>query len=235
MDYTNLLASATPDTFINIADTLLNDTELMAGAHTVFYIAEIEVYLTSTSHPDPFTHCHPEQQSIGKWYFHRAGKTLYRGGTFKGLDITFGAESVNNAPVHGGILIRSLIEGTRDGPIIEGPCKCVNRLLEVTNSGSIVDLVNKIGARDVWDTDSILHIRSTVDWRNVLLGRVYMSARVGLNASRHVNGTIYAEMPYRFVTQPSLIKKQRKSIYDGLVRYHGLTPEEARHLLKTRQ
>jgi len=37
------------------------------------------------------------------WYFHRYGSKGYKSGTYKGLDITFGQDSM-----YGGILIRSI-------------------------------------------------------------------------------------------------------------------------------
>ncbi|KXS19038.1 hypothetical protein M427DRAFT_181607 [Gonapodya prolifera JEL478] len=59
-------------------------------AFKVFRLAELEFYLhREPDHPDPFSHRHPDQRSRGRWYFHKLGGS-YRGGTWKGLDITFG-------------------------------------------------------------------------------------------------------------------------------------------------
>ena len=70
-------------------------------------ILEVELYITSESHPDPFTHCNEVQKVCGMWYFHRSGtgggKTGYRGGSFKGLDISIGGEGRT-----GGVLIRTI-------------------------------------------------------------------------------------------------------------------------------
>jgi len=66
----------------------------------VYEIYEIEFYFHSEDHPDPFVHCHADQLTDDCWYFHKQSHN-YRGGTFKGLDLTFGGEAN-----YGGILIR---------------------------------------------------------------------------------------------------------------------------------
>jgi len=43
---------------------------------------------------DPFTHKDPLQQTCGQWYFHKIG-AQYKGGTYKGLDLTFGDVGVS--------------------------------------------------------------------------------------------------------------------------------------------
>lgn len=76
-------------------------------------LAEIEYYYEGGNHHDTFTHCDPLQQTTyarhdsqqwrevhrrcadvvtycrANWYFHKSGAT-YKGGSYKGLDITFG-------------------------------------------------------------------------------------------------------------------------------------------------
>ncbi len=44
---------------------------------------------------DPFSHCDAMQQTCAQWYFHKTGGK-YRGGTYKGLDVTFGIENVSS-------------------------------------------------------------------------------------------------------------------------------------------
>lgn len=231
MSFEEILAANTTDAFDNIAETLLNDTELVAGGR-VFYIAEIEFYLHTEHHPDIYTHCAPEQQSVGKWYFHKTGKS-YKGGTFKGLDITFGRAA------HGGILIRTLIEGAIIGPdasihraggtVIEGPCKCVDRLLAVSGHATVASMAQQVETLDVWTVNPTLYIRSTEKWYNTRLDMLYRSQRVGLNASK---SPLYAALPYRYITDPSIIKKSRKTIIAGLVKYYAMTDDAIRALIR---
>jgi hypothetical protein len=98
--------------FHRISNTFFfSDSEFVCRAHR---FEEIEFYCHSGIHQDPFAHCNPIQQSFGKWYafvsfnclalhfnswnfffryFHRNGNN-YRGGSYKGVDLTFGAENV---------------------------------------------------------------------------------------------------------------------------------------------
>lgn len=103
-----------------------------------FTLAEIEVYPDD----DPYTHGHPDQLLAGpnKFYFHRASKSpsaKYKGGTYKGLDITFDYKGRV-----GGVLIRSVIS---KGAFIEGPCKVVDFLLTESGSENIEDFIRKFG------------------------------------------------------------------------------------------
>ncbi|KAJ3343705.1 hypothetical protein HDU93_006617 [Gonapodya sp. JEL0774] len=89
----------------------------------LFRLAELEFYWNHpTDHPDPFSHKNPDQALPMRWYFHKQGRS-FRGGTWKGLDITFGGsrcgavdetsdasgvDSAVGSTWFGGILIRSL-------------------------------------------------------------------------------------------------------------------------------
>jgi hypothetical protein len=55
---------------------------------------------------DEYTHCNDDQLKYGYWYFHKFPNGSYKGGTFKGLDITLG----NNKDKYCGILIRSIYD-----------------------------------------------------------------------------------------------------------------------------
>lgn len=79
--------------FKRIATELMNDWVLQVNAKR-YRIAEVEFYFVSDKHPDPYTHKHPLQQEMGKWYFHGSG-----------IDITFG-----NNNYHGGILLRAIYD-----------------------------------------------------------------------------------------------------------------------------
>lgn len=122
------------------ANSIINHTWLVINQQ-FYQIVELEFYLYSDQHPDLYCHSHPDQLTTNKWYFHRAGKSSnskYKGGTYKGLDITFG-----NSNQYGGILIRS-IQSVDNQEVIEGPCKVVNRILELCQTNSIQELVKTI-------------------------------------------------------------------------------------------
>ncbi|MBX2813641.1 MAG: hypothetical protein KTR25_17620 [Myxococcales bacterium] len=87
--------------FHNLTKSFLLENRLHAGAR-VFAILEIEFYLNSSDHLDPFVHCHHQKKHTGTWYFNRQGQG-YRGGTYKELDLTFGPPEA-----YGGILIHCL-------------------------------------------------------------------------------------------------------------------------------
>lgn len=104
---------------------LLSEEDMMKSLHydyaiefdgQIARILECELY----RHDDPYTHGNERQREIGTFYVHRTGTLAndsYKGGTFKGIDIT----------CNGGILIRSIhIIGS--GTIIEGPCNVVDHL-----------------------------------------------------------------------------------------------------------
>src|SRR4030043_2151617 len=99
-----------------------------------FYLAELEFYLNCEHHPDIFAHSNEDQMTTNEWYFHRMGKK-YRGGNYKGLDITFSKEG------YGGILIRA-IKNVNTGEYIDGPCKVVDKILDITKNSSIQNLVD---------------------------------------------------------------------------------------------
>src|SRR5205807_688183 len=100
--------------FKKIAEYLINEAILYLPKQQKYQIIELEFYFNDSEngdddsnddgrlHCDPYSHQHDHQKTCGEWYFHRVGKTGYRGGSRKGIDITFG-----NEDVYGGILIRS--------------------------------------------------------------------------------------------------------------------------------
>src|SRR3954470_22893409 len=74
--------------FASLADRLLNRCRLTVGGEPHRFV-EVEFYYCGEGHPDPFTHRDPLQKECGRWYFHRT-RGEYRGGSFKGVDLTFG-------------------------------------------------------------------------------------------------------------------------------------------------
>lgn len=154
----------------------------------VHYLAEIEIYYTdSLDHKDPYTHKDIMQTTMGKWYFHRTGKT-YRSGTYKGMDITIGTISA-----YGGILIRSIAK--EDGTVINGPCKCVDYILQLTQQPSIQELVLKNGV-------SIGSPLLRLEIERTQQAKIIASPRVGLSLNKvGTNNDVlldYRWRPYRF-------------------------------------
>jgi hypothetical protein len=199
-----LLAAPQPDQellpwFQQIADRLLRRT-ILDVAGEPHELCEIEFYLHGEAHPDPFTHGQAIQRSSGRWYFHRSGES-YRGGTYKGLDITFGPPEV-----FGGILIRSLL--TPDGALINGSSLCVEHLLARTGHERVASLAEAVADHSVDAPDSPLRLR-TIAERPVT---IYYTARVGLTLKRvaeHPEMLDYILRPYRALTRPRGIAKGR--------------------------
>lgn len=183
--------------FSALADVLLQQMELII-AGVPHRLLEIEFYYHGREHRDPFAHCDPLQKTSGRWYFHRDQGT-YRGGSFKGLDISFGPPDV-----FGGILLRSLEQP--DGTVINGCSLLVDSLLNTTRCTYIADLDQQIDQRSVWDETSPLFLR-----QNLSLNPkdMYKTARVGLTLKRvrqFPDMDMYVMKPYRFLLDPAIKK-----------------------------
>lgn len=72
-----------PQKFYIFAESMLRQARLHCNSHT-YRLMEVEVYFTSTDHPDPFTHGDALQTHPDIWYFHRKGET-YIENSFKNL------------------------------------------------------------------------------------------------------------------------------------------------------
>jgi 3-methyladenine DNA glycosylase Mpg len=176
-----------------------------------YRIIEAEVYLCQTGHEDIFTHCHPQQKTIGQFYFHQSSHHIshsYREGTYRGLDITC---ADNNKNGYGGILIRSLIRN--DGATFIGPCISVNEILNVTKCQNVSDLVlNNLN-------NNLTVIRSALDNRLCLRyvntqNTIYVGPRIGLTLKK---GDIdiksqYINRNYRFVSNKDKMKREKSSL-----------------------
>ncbi|RIA88213.1 hypothetical protein C1645_253918 [Glomus cerebriforme] len=127
--------------FNRIANFLLCNTRLCLPMERTFKFLEIEFYLNDVTndHDDPYSHGHEHQLTCGEWYFHRVGKNGYRGGSRKGIDITFGSVE---RKIYGGILIRT-IQNELTNEVIEGPSLIVDKILEAcdVNQGGIREMV----------------------------------------------------------------------------------------------
>jgi hypothetical protein len=168
------------------------------------------MYFSGDPHPDLFAHRDPIQLEDGRWYFHRT-RGEYRGGSFKGLDLTLG-----DGKAHFGILIRTVVAA--DGTILDGPCVMVDHLLTKTKAANVAVLDSLINARSIWDTTSPLAIVEAEKPRNAT---VYQTSRVGLSlkkAKGKPDAPRFVGRPYRFLTEPSNISKGKAHLVLALHR-----------------
>lgn len=177
-----------------VARWLIREVELVAGDEAL-RVEEAEAYFVGGAHRDPFAHQHPTQSDPGRWYFHRVGGS-YRGGSFKGLDLTFGPPGT-----FGGVLIRTLRRPS--GALVSGPSRCVDHLLALTGAARVAALDD---GRDALG-DGALRLRPAP--REVAILR---TARVGLTLKRHTPGDDrprFLLRPDRLLTDPRGIAKGR--------------------------
>lgn len=182
--------------FTAIARRLLDDSELLI-ANSAYRIKEIEFYYYGEGHLDPFAHRQPLQRSCCRWYFHRAQQS-YRGGSFKGLDLSFGPEAS-----FGGILIRTI--ETPEGELINGCSLCVDHMLAQTGFAEVAALDAALGQRKIWRAGP-LTIRPAPEPADQ---PIFATARVGLTLKKaHLNPEMprYIMKPYRFLNDPTIKK-----------------------------
>eukprot|EP00727_Mastigamoeba_balamuthi_P001984 m51a1_g11783 hypothetical protein (349) ;mRNA; f:294618-295737 len=185
--------------------------ELMSGwtvyiAGVPHRLTEVEFYLNGGAHPDIFTHGDEMQKTHAHWYFHRTGGK-YRGGTFKGMDITFAREEL-----FGGILVRGLQKLDPPTVFLDGPCVCVDHILKLTKMGSIAELVEAEGTTEAWKTREgrLLYLERSEAPRSVA---PVATPRVGLTLKDWKEAKDrYVMRQYRFVTNPRDTKKGKHHI-----------------------
>jgi hypothetical protein len=185
--------------FADLAGRLLNACDLVVAGGR-YRLAEVEMYYHGRPHPDPFAHRDPLQLENARWYFHRTGGR-YRGGSFKGLDLTLG-----DGTAHFGILVRSI--AGPDGPrLIDGPSRVVDHLLARTGAKDVAALDAMIAGRGVWDAASPLAVVEAEGPRDAA---VFRCPRVGLSLKRAQgvpDAPKFVGRPYRFLTEPRAITK----------------------------
>lgn len=189
--------------FDQMANYILNRTVIVCNDN-ILRICEIEFYLKSVDHNDPYVHDTSEQHTYGNWYFHKHHTGTYKGGTFKGLDITFG--SLKSAC---GILIRSVmclgnsVSGSvNTKQVIEGPCKTVNKLLELLEVKSIMDFTQG-------NTIAINHEKlKLIEIQTPTTDIIVKGPRIGLS-NKNIE---YQNAEYRFAIK-GLVKKAVRSLH----------------------
>lgn len=183
--------------FVRAATALLSACELVV-AETGVRLLEVEAYYSAPGHPDPYTHRDPLQRQPVRWYFHRC-HGHYRGGTFKGLDLTLGDGSA-----YYGLLLRAI--RLADGSVVDGPCRVVEYLLARSGFGSVAELDAAIAGRTATDPSSPLCLRPAAA---PCVDPLYATARVGLSWDKARTDPIawaYVGRRYRFLTEPRAIR-----------------------------
>ncbi len=207
-----------PAWFDAIARRLLCGCRLMVAGEA-HRLTEVEMYYHGGRHLDPFSHREPITKTTGLWYFHRT-HGVYRSGSFKGLDLTFGG-----AEAFGGILIRGV---ERDnGVLVDGPSLLVDYLLGRTVKATVAELDETIDRRPAWDTDNPLQLRwlTEMDDRPIL-----KTARVGLSLKRAGKSDLpprFLMRPYRYLTEPRRIGKGKLHMVLALYA-QGVSPDAIR-------
>jgi len=186
-------------------------------------LTEVEFYFCGDKHMDIYTHQDPLQQTSGKWYFHRTGKG-YKGGSYKGLDVTFGQNGF------GGILIRAILDLESDN-YIEGPCNCVNHILELNQISKKTPEVSDFVEQDGFDL-SVTKKGKLYFRKNESLEKfgVCSGPRVGLTMKKLDGERSYFLMKnYRYMTCPLKVRKGRVNLVLGLYNV-GKSPEEIKKI-----
>ena len=139
-------------------------------------------------------------------YFHKSGSG-YRGGSRKGLDLTFGQNGA-----FGGILIRCI---KHKELVIEGPSLVVDYILSTFKSESISKFIKScLNGNLSFCEENIVWI-SPVSLYPV--ASVLECYRVGLTPKLETNALKFLAKRYRFVSIPGLLKKGRHQIIEGTI------------------
>lgn len=244
--------------FDSISSALLSNYYLSVihgSSQTDYEILELEFYLQKSGcHEDPFTHGSAEQERSGQWYFHRVPKRSnssqanlaatvaggYRGGTRKGLDLTFGGPvctqtsssaepNITSGILRGGALLRT-IRRFHDQKVISGPSLLVDEILRVCGASNISELVSVKWKGDIAALSAPSQSRSVYMYlrkrpaSSLAISPVFRSPRIGLDLSNpetKANPThpriFFVGKLYRHFTYPELlIANGRAQTFVGL-------------------
>jgi hypothetical protein len=244
--------------FQQIASVLLHQYRIvLAQAENQkesYEVLELEFYLRKDGcHEDPFAHATEEQSLSGNWYFHRSPRrskdasrsatstTGYRGGTRKGMDLTFGgpvdskyfakSKPAPSLAVRGGVLLRSMRRCT-DSTLISGPSLLVDEILRRSGASSISDLVQNKWSGDTSALSARKHFPSLYfeqrSAEDLSSSPVYSSPRIGLDlghpgttASVGHPRVTFVSRPYRYFVSPSMLTANgRIQTFIGILAYH---------------
>jgi len=167
-----------PEQFDIIAKELFQNCQIVKG-DKVYDFWEIEFYYFNQSHKDVIAY--PRTTNAGLWFFHVSG-----------VDITF--QSVDGE-FYGGILIRGIKE--RDGEIISGPVRCVDKLFDVfdiEDETFNITVMPKIVDKD---NDVFVTIEKTERWIPDGIRKIENRCKkMDLNLEECIG---YLKSPYRYI------------------------------------
>jgi hypothetical protein len=195
LDYETLDESS----FEHIAEILLNKSVLVVNDN-YYRIVEIEFYLKNEQHPDEYVHCDDDQLLYGTYYFHKFKNGTYKGGTFKGMDITLGDEDTST---YFGVLIRSLYDIAND-MIIEGPCNVVNCILHKYECENLREFSGDENL-NIFENDHEFVIKNN---KKLSKETIYKNHRVGLS-DKYPD---YQYSHYRYLIFKNRIRKQKTGL-----------------------
>ena len=192
-----------PSEFGATADLILNKC-LLCVKNKEFRICEIEFYLRNKEHDDSYVHCSDDQLTKGKWYFHKYKTGSFKGGTYKGMDITFGNEKDSFC----GVLVRSIYDQDSD-VFTEGPCRTVNTILNLYDCRDVNEFCKlfSIFPPEIQKNknNDKLYLKFVDDLEPLDL---FVGRRIGLSDKYPT----FKEQPYRFVVMKDKIKKEKKNL-----------------------
>jgi len=188
-----------PSDFDEIADILMRHAYIVVDNKNVTYrIREIEFYLYCDTHKDLYAHGSPEQHLFEGVYLHRFGNGTFRGGTFKGMDLTLG-----NSNQRLGILVRGLISS--DDQHIDGPCLAVNRILTHYGVADVESYVKRCVADAGCNREeAVQRFVSTGFLENGREIQLIKGERIGLSNKYPA----YRHLPYRYGIKGLRYKKK---------------------------
>jgi hypothetical protein len=212
--YANYDKNDIPGEIKKLASKLINDTRLVIDDE-VYMFGELEAYLSDKNHIDPFVHCDLNQQTPFKWYFHKFNGKSYKGGSFKGMDLTFATQDKDG---YCGMLVRSIHKLDDNNKIVstvEGPCNVVDYILKENNSNSVKDFVEDHGI-DVFKNKKLYLKKHNHGPNNTL--NIYSGPRVGLTLKKDQTKAKhkYLMANYRYIVNPRLVAKYRTQMAYGL-------------------
>lgn len=182
-----------------LADKFINHTALSINGF-LYKFSEIEFYLKKDDHNDEFTHGHEDQLQYGYFYFHRTsnGKS-YKGGTFKGMDITLGRPNI-----YFGVLIRAIYPVDDKDDIICGPSCTVSHILKENFCDKVKDFIGPEDENRYVLNNGDLKIVDYYDGEEI----IKCGPRINLCGDHHE----WRFKPYRFVTKTCSKTKQKRSL-----------------------
>ena len=209
--------------FPKIANMLLNNFLLelpLLSKKRTFRICEVEFYLwAKDSHEDNYVHCSEDQLQWNSFYFHRHKNGTYKSGTYKGMDLSFGIPEMG---IYFGVLIRTIMD-LSTGEIIEGPCRSVNKILELYQCHDVKEFRKKFKQFEelkIFGEEFPLRLiprgkfkKEKVNFfkkhpEKYVEDQMYSGPRIGLSNKFPA----YKDKCYRYVVFKNKIKKKRKTL-----------------------